>query len=524
MPPGGRLETALLLVLACCISLGQGQDRNWDLLNYHLYNAYSLMDGRFSRDLYPVGFQTYLNPLLDLPYYLVSVQLIPHWPRIVAFLAGIPFGLLIVVVLRIARVVLPAATPAEAWLAPVAVAIGVSGSATWSEIGTTYGDIPVAVLTLSGLLVPLSLLPRRETVSETAWNGAMLAAGSLIGAAAGFKLTACIFAPGALLGLMLTGGSMRRACVGAVLFCCGWAAGFALVDGWWALALYRRFGSPIFPVFNHIFASPWVPPDNGRDPRFLPRDAWQTILYPFFWLRGRPFVVSETDIRDPRFALAYVSITVLAVTAFWRRARATPRPASVAMCIFFIVSYVVWEAEFSILRYGLALEALTGIVIVLGLRAVAADRVVTAHGARRLSGLCVVMLIAIVGFSSRPGWGRLRHYGMNVFDIQAPALPDDATVFLADAPIGFVVPFLHGKDISFVGIASIPAPGRLHDEILKRVRDATAALVLIDKLPARYAALLHSYGRQIDPATCQPIGNPFDPGLTLCGMRPAGGA
>ena len=84
MPPGGRLETALLLVLACCISLGQGQDRNWDLLNYHLYNAYSLMDGRFSRDLYPVGFQTYLNPLLDLPYYLVSVQLIPHWPRIVA--------------------------------------------------------------------------------------------------------------------------------------------------------------------------------------------------------------------------------------------------------------------------------------------------------------------------------------------------------------------------------------------------------------------------------------------------------
>lgn len=70
LPPGGMLESALLLVLACCISLGQGQDRNWDLLNYHLYDAFSFLDGRFARDLYPVGGQTYLNPLLDVPSYL----------------------------------------------------------------------------------------------------------------------------------------------------------------------------------------------------------------------------------------------------------------------------------------------------------------------------------------------------------------------------------------------------------------------------------------------------------------------
>jgi hypothetical protein len=84
LPPGGALETALLLLLACCISVGQGQDRNWDLLNYHLYNAFSFVEGRFARDLYPVGMQSYFNPLIDLPYYLLSVQLIPGLPRVVA--------------------------------------------------------------------------------------------------------------------------------------------------------------------------------------------------------------------------------------------------------------------------------------------------------------------------------------------------------------------------------------------------------------------------------------------------------
>jgi hypothetical protein len=387
------------------------------------------------------------------------------------------------------------------------------------------------VLALGGLLVPLALLPRRETISSASWDRAMLVAGCLIGAAAGLKPTACIFAPGALLGLSLTAGGTRRGCVGALLFCFGWAAGFALADGWWALELYRRFGNPIFPLFNHVFASPWVPADNVSDTRFMPRNALQALFYPFFWLRGRPFVIAEVDVRDPRFALAYVSIAALAVTALVRRMRATalvqrmcaragPRPAAVAVCIFVVVSYVVWEAEFSTLRYALGLEALTGIIIVLGLRVATSRRPM----AGRLPAVCAIFLVAIVAVSSRPGWGRLRHYGRSVFDIQAQAIPDGATIILADKPIGFVTPFLRGKDVAFVGIAEVPAPGRLTDEIQHRVRDAVTALVLIDKPPARYAALLRSYGREVDPATCRPVGNQFDSGLALCGTRLAGGA
>ena len=42
-----------------------GQDQNWDLLNYHFYNAYALFHGRIFMDFAPAGIQTYSNPLLD---------------------------------------------------------------------------------------------------------------------------------------------------------------------------------------------------------------------------------------------------------------------------------------------------------------------------------------------------------------------------------------------------------------------------------------------------------------------------
>jgi hypothetical protein len=525
-PPGGAVESALLLLLACCISLGQGQDRNWDLLNYHLYNAFSFVEGRFARDLYAAGFQTYFNPLIDVPYYLLSVRILPHFPRVVAFLAGIPFGLLIVLVLRIARIVLPAAAPAERWLAPIAMAIGVSGSATWSEIGTTYGDIPLAILVLTGLLVPLTLLSRRESASDRSWYVAMLVAGLLVGSAGGLKLTACVYAPGALLALTLTAGSVRRAFFGAVVFCASWAVAFALVDGWWALELYRRFQSPIFPLFNRIFDSPWASSDDARDTRFLPRNAMQALFYPFFWLRGRSFVVAEVDIRDPRFALAYLAILVLAAAAVVRRIRGTGdrmgaalQPAAVAVCIFVAVTYVVWEAEFSILRYALGVEALTGIVIVLAARFVVARLPKAGPEGQRFAAFCLVLLVVVVAVSSRPGWGRLRHYASSVFEIHAPTIPDDATILVADAPIAFALAFLGGPSTSFVGAA----PGPLNEQVEGRLHDASTVLVLIDKPPAHYATLLHSYSLRIDPASCQTVANPFDPGLAVCGTQSAGG-
>jgi hypothetical protein len=518
---GGVAESMLLVLLACCISLGQGQDRNWDLRNYHLYNAFSFLQGRFDIDLNAVGIQTYFNPLLDLPYYILSVRLIPDWPRMVAFLAGIPFGLLIVVVLRIARLALPSDNDKAAWLAPIATALGVTGAMTWSEIGTTYGDIPIAVIVLTGLLMPLPLLPQRESIQPQRWMLAMAGAGFLIGGAAGLKLTACLYAPAALLALSLTAGTAKRTVGGAVVFCAGWVVGLALFGGWWMLTLYQHFGNPLFPQFNQVFASPWIPVQSFDDVRFMPRSTLQAVFYPFFWALKPSHQVSEVGLRDPRFALAYIAIALLACAGLHRmlsrRDGMRPTMASIttALGIFMVMAFVAWETEFSLPRFAIGLEALSGIMIIRGAQTVA-TWCWPALPARPMRIVASLLLAVAIAASSRPDWGRLRHYDSQVFDVHAPSIPDGATIALADRPIGFIVPFLQGRDVSFVGIADVLQPGRLAEAVQHRVRDAASLLVLIDKPPAAYTALLQSYGRRIDASSCKPIANTYDRELRLC--------
>lgn len=67
--------------IAACVLFGilsvmLGQDANWDLRNYHLYNAYAWLNDRLETDLAPAQMQSYFVPVLDVPYYGMSV----HWP------------------------------------------------------------------------------------------------------------------------------------------------------------------------------------------------------------------------------------------------------------------------------------------------------------------------------------------------------------------------------------------------------------------------------------------------------------
>jgi hypothetical protein len=45
-------------------SLWLGADANWDLYNYHLYNAFAWLHGKLQTDLAPAGLQSYFNPLI----------------------------------------------------------------------------------------------------------------------------------------------------------------------------------------------------------------------------------------------------------------------------------------------------------------------------------------------------------------------------------------------------------------------------------------------------------------------------
>jgi uncharacterized membrane protein len=494
---------------ACCLSRIYGTDNNWDLRNYHLYNPFAWLDGRLSQDIFAAGAQTYLNPILDVPYYLLSVRLMPHWPRLVAFLSGIPFGLLTLVVARIARLVLPDPLPCRAWLIAIATVLGMTGTATLSEIGTTFGDIPVAVLVLGGLISPLAML-RGDPTPTARWIGSVMIAGLFVGIAAGLKPVACVFAPGAALGLACATGEARRFMLTGAIFTMAWTAGFAFAFGPWGLAVDRLFGNPVFPILNQIFMSPWIPPIGGTDARFLPQGPWEALFYPFFWLRGIPFVVAEFGVRDPRFALAYLSLAVIAYHAIRRRSIGAP---ALALYIFLVISFIAWEAMFSILRYALPLEAITGIPLICA--------ILILHGAgprdsRRMLTMAGVVLIAVFAVSSRPGWGRLRSFGSAVFEARSPEIPSHAAVVFVTKPSAFAAAFLKGEDLLFAGLADVPDRSRLAQEIARRIGSRPTVMAIILGAPTAFGDLTPAFGFRIQDQTCKPLLSPNQRDLQIC--------
>src|SRR5271170_1455349 len=77
------------------LALALGQDANWDLRNYHFYNAYAFLNGRYGFDLLPSQTPYFYNPLLDVPFYVLAA----HAPAtavgyILGFVQGLNFVLL----------------------------------------------------------------------------------------------------------------------------------------------------------------------------------------------------------------------------------------------------------------------------------------------------------------------------------------------------------------------------------------------------------------------------------------------
>jgi hypothetical protein len=136
----------LCLAFGAALSLASRSDANWDLQNYHLYAPFAAWYGRIGLDYFTAGFQGYFNPLADLPYFVAKRILFPGHPAIVAALAGLPFGVMVFLVIGIAGLLLPrdgeqpmlrAPWLGLGWTGLLAAAIGLTGATILSEIGTT---------------------------------------------------------------------------------------------------------------------------------------------------------------------------------------------------------------------------------------------------------------------------------------------------------------------------------------------------------------------------------------------------
>lgn len=415
-------------LLAGLLSLWLGADRNFDLINYHLYDAYAFLQGRLATDLAPAGMQSYFNPLLDLPYYWMS-QHLP--PMLVGFLMGLLHGLNFVVLLAIARKLLPELPEQDRYRGPLLLALAGCLTANFlSEFGNSMGDDSTALLVLLGVYL---LVMDWEAVLAAGRRGLSLAllGGFAVGIAAGLKLTNAVYAVALCAGLFLAARGLLPRLRLSFTAGIGVLLGLALAGGYWWLLMWQHFHNPLFPQFSSLFPNPLALKVSVADTSWLPKNLPQRLLWPLL-ISLDSHRVGQLSLHQVIWALVYGLFIAWAVTALRRRLGKQAAPAvdgrQVFILAFVAVAFVVWMLIFSIGRYLVSAELLAPLVLFL-----LCLRLWPYLRARRIAGWALTLATLLVLLGGVKSWGH-ESWGSPLFQADVPPLsvPDKTTVLIFD--------------------------------------------------------------------------------------------
>ena len=482
-----------------------GQDHNWDLQNYYLYDPFAWLHGRLRLDIAPAQVQTWHNPLLDVPMYLMNAA---RWPgALICIWLALPSMVALFLLLRM-YALLSIHPFSRVRLATLSV-FTMGGVGFFAVIGTCLNDAFVA----AGILGSLFLVLREDPAADgyRAW----CLAGALAGATTGLKLTAAVYCLG-LAGAALALPSWQRTSYRFGALLAGGVAGFALTYGYWGTLLFQLHGNPIFPYYNQLFHSPDATFAANADERFHPAGVADALLIPLRLLE-KTQLYSEKLLRDPRLFLGLVAWPTL----LWRARRnkdagdAMRRTRLRAIAGFGSVALLAWSLQSGIYRYALPLEMLGCLGFVL---------VVEGLPARRLQSGSIIGCLLAIAMTYPATWGRTQFQATFV-DVQMPALPHGAMIVLSGwSPLAYAVTALP-DDVAAIAI----------DNTLMRPDSCTALSIAAERrIKAHSGPLMLRRGAQpTDDAgqviaksayglsvsgTCAPVATSFGT-LRLCPLR-----
>jgi hypothetical protein len=133
--------------------------------------------------------------------------------------------------------------------------------------------------------------------------------------------------------------------------------------------LYLEMGSPVFPLLNGVFKSPYWPPNSGWDQRWGPFGFGEVLIWPvkmFF----NPERLSELLVYSGRMSLGFIACVVA-----WIVGWADPQLRRLSFLT--LAGLVLWSLGTGYIRYALVLELLAGLVLVtLALQAMKQPRLI----------------------------------------------------------------------------------------------------------------------------------------------------
>ena len=302
------------------------------------------------------------NPVLDVFTYLTANTLDLHI-HLYSFVMGLFFGVLLHVLFLFNRLFFDFDTPKGKLAVVLSMTIGTTGFATWFQIGSSTGEIPVSILVLSGLYI----LIRHWFVLKDISKKHLFLAGFLLGTGAALKLTAAMYCITSGITVLLFFKKLPRPVHSIFWFISGGLSGFLLFNGFWMIMLYKEYQNPLFPFFNAIFKSDWFPPVNPRDTEHTAGSTPLSLLMiPLMTIvHSEKFpVVGYCTFTDFRFLIAFVLLAGFCCRAVKKNV-APVRDRTNFILVFALTSYLFWLLFFLIIRYTVPIENILGILFTL---------------------------------------------------------------------------------------------------------------------------------------------------------------
>lgn len=347
----GRTSFAFWVVLALPLTFTYllrfpFPDVSFDVLNYRLFQAARALRGFLDQpgDFFPTPMP--FNPAPDMAMGITRLLFGYRLGTIVNLFA-------LLWAARILDRMLRGHVP-HAWLRAGSVLAIFAVEQIFFEINTYLVDL----LALPLLLEATRLAMRK--VEPAKWSANLARIAFLLGLSVAFKLiNVTVALPIALLSAWTLIAEHRRNMPWKNLRRAGFCslAAFLLPVLPFTIYLYQQTGSPVFPMMNGYFQSPYWPANNNWDNRWGAFGLWPVLAWPIRML-WQPERLSELAVYSGRLPIGTVG-ALLALTLAWKDEQLR------RLSFLLLAGLVLWSAASGYVRYAIFLELAAGVLLVM---------------------------------------------------------------------------------------------------------------------------------------------------------------